>query len=81
MNIQNEITMPTIKLTATGDEVIAALRRKVILDDAFFDLGFIPMTDNERDLLIRAELLCRKLSVNSRDYINSVIFENRHDTE
>ena len=65
--------MKQINLRATGDEVIDALRRKVIIDDSFLHIDGIPMTSDERELLIKAELLCRKLSVNNRDYINSVI--------
>ena len=65
--------MPRINLRATADEVIDALRRKVIIDDAFLHVDKILMTADERELLIKAELLCRKLSVNNRDYINNVI--------
>ena len=65
--------MQYINLTTTADEVINALRRKVIIDDAFLHIDKIPITADERELLIKAELLCRKLSVNNRDYINSVI--------
>ena len=65
--------MQQINLTTTADEVINALRRKVIIDDAFLHIDKISITADERELLIKAELLCRKLSVNNRDYINSVI--------
>ena len=65
--------MQQINLRATSNEVIDALRRKVIIDDAFLHIDKIPMTADERELLIKAELLCRKLIVNNRDYINSVI--------
>ena len=65
--------MKQTNLRATNDEVIDALRRKVIIDDAFLHIDKISMTADERELLIKAELLCRKLSVNNRDYINSVI--------
>lgn len=65
--------MKLINLRATSNEVIDALRRKVIIDDAFLHIDKIPITANERELLIKAELLCRKLIVNNRDYINSVI--------
>ena len=65
--------MQQINLRATSNEVIDAVRRKVIIDDAFLHIDKIPMTADERELLIKAELLCRKLIVNNRDYINSVI--------
>ena len=65
--------MQQINLTTTADEVINALRRKVIIDDAFLHIDKISITADERELLIKAELLCRKLIVNNRDYINSVI--------
>ena len=61
------------KLRATSDEVIDALRRKVIIDDSFLHIDEIPMTSDERELLIKAELLCRKLLVNDNGYIDSVI--------
>ena len=70
-------TIEQINLTATADEVINALRRKVIIDDAFLHIDKIPITADERELLIKAELLCRKLSVNNRDYINSVITKDK----
>lgn len=65
--------MPRINLIATADEVIDALRRKVIIDDAFLHIDKTPMTADEREILINAEMLCRKLSVNNRDYINDMI--------
>jgi hypothetical protein len=65
--------MQQINVRATSNKAIDALRRKVIIDDAFLHIDKIPMTADERELLIKAELLCRKLIVNNRDYINSVI--------
>ena len=67
--------MKQINLRATNDEAIDALRRKVIIDDSFLHIDKIPMTSDERELLIKAELLCRKLLVNDNGYIDSVIFK------
>ena len=67
--------MKQINLRATSDEAIDALRRKVIIDDSFLHIDEIPMTSDERELLIKAELLCRKLLVNDNGYIDSVIIE------
>lgn len=67
--------MKQINLRATRDEVIDALRRKVIIDDSFLHIDDIPMTSDERELLIKAELLCRKLLVNDNGYIDSMIIK------
>ena len=67
--------MKQINLRSTRDEIIDALRRKVIIDDSFLHIDEIPMTSDERELLIKAELLCRKLLVNDNGYIDSVIFK------
>ena len=67
--------MKQINLRATNDEVIDALCHKVIIDDSFLHIDKIPMTSDERELLIKAELLCRKLLVNDNGYIDSVIIK------
>ena len=67
--------MKQTNLRATNDEVIDALRRKVIIDDAFLHIDKISMTADERELLFKAELLCRKLLVNDNGYIDSVIIK------
>ena len=64
-----------LNLRATHDEVIDALRRKVIIDDSFLHIDDIPMTSYEREILIKAELLCRKLLVNDNGYIDSMIIK------
>ena len=64
-----------LNLRATHDEVIDALRRKVIIDDSFLHIDDIPMTSDEREILIKAELLCRKLLVNDNGYIDSMIIK------
>ena len=67
--------MKQINLRATSNEAIDALRRKVIIDDSFLHIDKISMTSDERELLIKAELLCRKLLVNDNGYIDSVIMQ------
>lgn len=53
--------MEVIYLRASNDEVIDALRQKVIIDDAALGIDKIPMTKEEREQLIKAEVLCNKL--------------------
>ena len=67
--------MIVINLRATNDDVIDALRHQVIIDDSFLHIDEIPMTSDERELLIKAELLCRKLLVNDNGYIDSMIIK------